>query len=265
LDGISCHAGRKTILDGISLTINRGEFVGILGPNGAGKSTLMAVMGGRLRPDAGSVRIEDADVWAMGERGRAALRMRIGTVLQLSEYNPMIPMTAREVVAMGRVGQGSLLHRFANNDRSLVEDALVRLGIEKLAGRTYRSLSGGEQQKVQIARALAQRPDLLMLDEPTNGLDMDWQERMVTLIGRLSAPATLGHSGLPVIMTTHLTGHLPPDCRRVLLIKQGRLIFDGPTQEALTEKRLGKLYGCRVGVTECGGRRHCHSVGDLQQ
>ena len=263
LEAVTCRAGGRAILDGASLRIGPGEFAGVLGPNGAGKSTLLAVMGGRLRPDAGTVRVEGTDVWAMGERRRAALRGHIGTVLQLGEHNAMIPMTAREVIAMGRVGQVGLARRFTADDTALVEDALDRLGIAPLAGRTYRSLSGGERQKVQIARALAQRPDMLMLDEPMNGLDMDWQERLVTLIGRLSAMAGDGSEGLPVIMTTHMTGHLPPACRRVLLIKTGRIVFDGPAREALTRDRLEALYGCRVEVTEHGGRRHCHSVGDL--
>lgn len=255
LDAVGLNAGRTTILAPLSLRIEPGEFVGILGPNGAGKSSLLALMNGAMRPTSGRVRLLGRDPWALSERARAGLRGRIATVLQRSEYNPMVPLTAMDVVAIGLLGAHGLTGRLSPAEVSRIDEALDQLGVAHLARRAYRDLSGGEQQKTQLARALVQRPELLLLDEPTTGLDLDWQERLVDLIGDLSR-----ENNMAIVMTTHALHHLPACCWRALLLREGRLLFDGPAGQALTADRLGDLHGCPVEVIERAGRRYCLSA-----
>ncbi|MCX7018994.1 MAG: ABC transporter ATP-binding protein [bacterium] len=256
LDVVSLRAGPTTILCDVSLTLQRGEFVCVLGPNGAGKSTMLSMMNGTARPTAGTVRLLGTSVWETGERVRARLRARIGTVLQRSEYNPQIPLTTREVVAIGRAGPCGILRALDTQDWRRVDEAIDCLDLAPLAGRVYHTLSGGEQQKTQIARALAQHPRMLLLDEPATGLDIDWQERMISLVDSL-----FGSADIPVVMTTHHTGHIPPCCNRVVLLSRGRVVFDDAPDAALTAPVLSALYGCRIEVIERNGRRHCHSAG----
>ena len=257
LAGVSLHAGRACLLRGVSLRLARGEFVCVLGPNGAGKSTLLSVLNATAQPSAGSVTLLGEPTWELPERRRARLRARIGTVLQRSEYNPRIPATVGDVVGMGRAGARGLLHPLTAEDRAEAGAAIARMGLGGLAAREYRSLSGGEQQKTQIARALAQRPDMLLLDEPAAGLDIDWQERLVGLVGSLFAGG-----GMPIVMTTHHTHHVPRECTRVVLLARGAMVMDAPPAQALSAAVLSELYGCRVEVIERHGRRYCHTAGE---
>ena len=252
LSGAGVTIGRTTILDPLSLAVGPGEFIGILGPNGAGKSTLLGLINATMRPSRGRMMVLGRDPWALSGRRRARLRGRIATVHQRGEYNSLVPLTARDVVGIGLLGERGLTGRWSAADADRVDEALARMGIEPLAGRPYRHLSGGEQQKVQLARALVQRPELLLLDEPATGLDLEWQERLIRLVADLSRRA-----GLTIIMTTHLLHHLPDRCRRVVLLREGRLLCDGSARESLTAQRLEDLYGCPVEVIRRGGRHHC--------
>ncbi|MCX8036349.1 MAG: metal ABC transporter ATP-binding protein [Candidatus Sumerlaeia bacterium] len=253
LNQVAYRPQRNAVLKAVSLSVHAGEFIGVLGPNGAGKSTLLGVIQAVIRPASGSVEVLGANPWRMSETQRARLRTRIGTVLQRSDFNPMIPLTARNVIALGRLGRRSLFAQLTGEDWAAVEAMIARLELAAFCDRPYRTLSGGEQQKVQLARALVQQPDLLLLDEPTTGLDLDWQERMVALIGALAADTQI-----PILMTTHTVSHLPANCSRVLLMREGRILFDGPPADALTPERLGLLYGCPVEVVRRNGRCFCY-------
>ncbi len=250
LTGVSFRAGGREIVANASLALRPGEFLAILGPNGAGKSTLLGLMNATLRPAAGAVRLFGRDPWAAGEAARSRLRARVGVIPQRAEFNPRIPLTAREVVAIGRLRGRAFAGRLSREDEIRIEEAMERLGVAPLARRLYRSLSGGEQQKTQIARALAQEPDLLLLDEPASGLDLPWQERLTDLIGELAATLRA-----PIVMTTHGLHHLPAGCGRAALMRGGRILFDGPAREALSAARLAGLYDYPVEVLERGGRR----------
>lgn len=257
LDSVSLHVGRARILDRISLCLARGEFVCVLGPNGAGKSTLLSMLNATTRPTAGEIALLGMPVWKYPERTRAHLRTRIGLVLQRNEYNPQIPLTAAEVVAIGRTGLRGMLRTTTDEDRRETECAIARLGLESLASREYRSLSGGEQQKTQIARALAQHPEMLLLDEPAAGLDLDWQERLTELVGSLFSATRM-----PVVMTTHHTHHVPTSCTRVVLLARGTVAMDAPPADALCAPVLSDLYCCRVEVIRRHGRYYCHAAGE---
>lgn len=252
LEEVTCRAGNATILGPLSLRVGSEECVGVIGPNGAGKSTLLGLMNATVRPSSGWIRILGSDPWRLSESGRCGLRVRVAAVLQRNEYSTMAPISARDVVAMGRLGARGLLGGIPASDAKDIDAALERFGLAGLAARTYRSLSGGEQQKAQIARALLQHPRCLLLDEPTSGLDIDWQERLVDLVETLALSR-----GLAIVMATHAIHHLPRTCRRAVLLRKGSILFDGDTESALTPEHIGALYGCSVEIIERHGRRYC--------
>lgn len=253
VSGVSVREGRASLLHSVSLEIADREFVGVLGPNGSGKSTMLGLLNATRRPTCGNVGILGENVWEQHpEKERARLRARIGTVPQHCEFNAAVPIVVRDVVAMGTLGLSVLCGTPAREEQDRVGGAMERLGIAHLRNRMYRSLSGGEQQKVQFARVMAQQPELLLMDEPSTGLDLDWQERLVELIEELGRELCL-----PIVMTTHTVWHLPACCRRIVLLRGGQVQFDGPAEQALSCERLSALYGCPVDVVEHEGRRHC--------
>jgi iron complex transport system ATP-binding protein len=203
---------------------------------------LLSLINGTLKASGGSINISS--------------KARVGTVHQQDEFNPLIPLTVYDVVSIGLiVGTKNGDSKKEIMDKR-IKSALEEFGISRLSKRTFRSLSGGERQKVQLCRAMVQNPELLLLDEPTNNLDMDWQEKLIDLIDGIYRS-----TGKTVIMSTHIIGHLPPCCGRLFMLKAGRLIFDGPIDEGLTAGYLEELYGCRVSIRSISGRRHCFSTG----
>lgn len=256
ISDVSFRVGSKILLENIDLTVRKGEFLGLLGPNGAGKSTLLNLMNSSLHPGTGELRIFGETPSSPGGAGIWEICRRIAFVPQSLDFNPAVPLTAREVVEMARSGRRGPLHALTPEDHDIARSSMERLGVLNLAKRTYRSLSGGERQKVQLARALAQEPDLLLLDEPTVGLDMDWQERLVEIIGELFQDL-----GLTICMSTHITSHLPSCCNRAILLREGRMLYDGSFREALTPERLGGLFDCPVRTIEQRGRIYCIGEG----
>jgi iron complex transport system ATP-binding protein len=145
------------------------------------------------------------------------------------------------------------------NNLAAVDHALDLLDLVRMRGRLYRELSGGERQKVQLARLLAQDADLLLLDEPTAGLDLDWQERLTSLVEELH-----DRTGVAVVMVTHEAHHLPGCCEKVLLLRNGRAVAAGTPSEVFTPDLLSELYGCRIEVMERQGRYFAHSLGPAE-
>ncbi|MBN1515681.1 ABC transporter ATP-binding protein [Candidatus Sumerlaeota bacterium] len=258
LSGVTRRAGQTALVDDVSLSMRPGEFLAILGPNGAGKSTLLSIIDATLRPSEGTLSVFGVNPWSMSESKRAGLRARIGVVPQRADFNALIPLTVHEVAAIGRLRGRAFNSRLTTQDRSIIEEALELMGVAELSRRVYRTLSGGEQQKVQLARALAQQPELLLLDEPAAGLDLFWQEQLTGLIGHLSETLRL-----PIIMTTHILSDLPACCKRAALIREGRVLFDGPADEALSGRRISETFGCPVEIIERNGRRHCLGAGGM--
>jgi ABC-type cobalamin/Fe3+-siderophores transport system ATPase subunit len=241
--GVEVRRSGRLLLGPLDLVIGRGEFWGVVGPNGAGKTTLLRVL-------AGLERI------AAGERDLGLPRQAIGLLFQEHDYLPDVPFSVRDVVAFGCAGGvpvGPTPRRLQEGE---VDRALALLGLGALDRRLYRELSGGERQKVQLARLLAQQAQLLLLDEPSAGLDLDWQERLTALVAEVYA-----RSGAAVVMVTHDVDRLPACCGRVLLLRAGRPLAVGTPAEVLTAGRLSELYGCRMEVGEQAGRYHAHSLG----
>lgn len=251
LHDVEVRRGDRAILAVDELAVAAGEFLGVVGVNGAGKTTLLRVCGALLRPDSGRVLLGDVDVASASAWRRTAVRRGIGYVPQATDYNAHLPLTVEEVVGTGRDGRRGLLRRPRVEDRRAVAHWLERLGLGELASRTFRTLSGGEQQKALIARAMVQEPSLLLLDEPAANLDLDWRARIVGLLDELYRSCAL-----TVLMVSHETGMLPASCGRVALLRAGRVLRCGPPDEVLTPAALAGVYGCRVEVAEAQGRRH---------
>jgi len=265
LEDVVVARGGKRILDVERLTIGAGQFVGVIGRNGAGKSTLLHVLAGLIRPTRGVVRHDGLAVTSLSGWRRTAIRRRVGFVPQATEYHADLPLTVHEVIAMGCAGPTGLLRRLDAGAKRRVGAWLDRLGLVPMADRTFRSLSGGEQQKVLLARAMVQGPRLLLLDEPAANLDLDWKERVVEWLDQVfgeqfggadETDAGSSERPLTVVMVSHETGLLPACCEQVALMAGGRIVRYGPPSETLTPEALAGLYGCRVEVVQAAGRRH---------
>ncbi|MCE5250882.1 ABC transporter ATP-binding protein [bacterium] len=250
---------KRPVIGPISLHVHPGDFWGIIGPNGSGKSTLLRILAGLQPVMSGSIRVLGNPFIPATHREQIAIRKKIGVLLQYHEFFPDLPVTVEDVVLFGRLGLRGIGRVFTTADRLAVEDAVTTLGIGEFRARLYRELSGGEKRKVQLARILAQQPEIILLDEPTAGLDLDWQERLTQLT------EDLYHSlGKTIIMVTHDVDRLPSCCNQVLLLKNGRELAAGPPDEVLREDILSRLYGCNIEVHKHRGRYHAHRLGVLE-
>ncbi|MFW6414580.1 MAG: metal ABC transporter ATP-binding protein [Verrucomicrobiota bacterium] len=261
LRNISVRRGRHRILSDISLSIQRGDFWGVVGPNGAGKSTLLKVLAGELRPEIGNVISHLHGITPAPERENSRKRFRagnkIGFLLQQQNFRADIPFTVTDVISFGCLRpflqRG---RRQPRKDTANVRDALEALQIGQLQERLYRSLSGGEKQKVQLARVYAQQAQLILLDEPTAGLDLDWQERLTALVGEIHS-----RYNKTLVMVTHDVDRLPPSCNKVLLLKDGSVLASGHPDTIFTADQLSRLYDCRMEVVKREQRFHAFSRG----
>lgn len=249
-----CRA-RRAILQMDRLDVAPGTFAGIIGANGAGKTTLLRVSAGLVKPDRGMVELDGEDLTRRGGWRKCELRKHIGYIPQSAEYHAELPFTVREVVAMGRAGVRPLLTGIRGEDYRLVDHWIEVLGLTARRHQTFRSLSGGEQQKVLIARAMVQQPRILMLDEPCANLDFTWKYQISEIVEQLYR-----QTGMTVLMVSHDTSVLPPACRRVILLAHGRLLGDGNVEEVLSPDRLRLAYQGQLETTVVGGRRHIVST-----
>lgn len=208
----------RPVLSGVDLRVGEGEFVAIAGPNGGGKTTLLRLALGLERPTRGRVLLfeEPAD--------RSSKRACIGYLAQRSNVQLHAPATVRDVVEAGRVPL-RLLGRMSREDRRAVDEAIERVGLSHLARRPMRRLSGGQQQRAFIAKALAARPRLLVLDEPTTGVDVEAQEALGDLLRRLHAEL-----GVTILYVSHEFGAVEEFVERLVLVRE-RIVFDGPPSE----------------------------------
>ncbi len=239
-------------LRGVSLDVARGEFVGIIGPNGAGKTTLLTVVNGLARVLQGSVTVLGRDV---NGRGRHELRKQVGYVAQVTSIDKRMPINAREVVMIGRYGRLGLFHYPGKHDWKLVDEALDRVGMAHLARRPIGHLSGGEQQRIAIARCLCQEPDIFLLDEPTASLDWKAQIEILELVKRIHLERRL-----TTLFVTHNFDALPHAFDRVVLVKDGLITGEGPPDKVISTESLSLLYNLPVSVVE-ERRPHIHTGG----
>ena len=255
LSNVRIQRGGRTILEIDELQIPAGAFVGVIGTNGAGKTTLLKTCAGLIKPAQGAVRIDEVDLVRLGPWAKGKLRKRMGYIPQSAEYNADLPFTVREVVAMGRTSLKPLLARLDRDDYTTVDRWIERLGLADRRDQTFRSLSGGEQQKVLIARAMAQEPEILMLDEPCANLDFNWKHQISEIVERLYR-----QTKVTVLMVSHETGVLPPACSRIVLFREGRIVADGEPDAILLPEVLQRAYDGAFRIVAAEGRRYTVNV-----
>lgn len=221
----------------VTLSVASGEVLCLLGPNGCGKTTLFKTMLGLLPAQGGQLELEGRDVASFS---RTEFARRVGYVPQA--HAAYFPFRVREVVLMGRASRISTFASPSSTDHAAADRALATLGIDHLAERPFTEISGGERQMALIARALAQEPGMLVMDEPTASLDFGNQTRVLERIGALAA------SGIAIVLSTHDPGHAFACATRVALMKAGRVITVGEPDEIVTPEMLRVLYGVEVAV-----------------
>ncbi|MFC1964636.1 metal ABC transporter ATP-binding protein [Chloroflexota bacterium] len=229
-------------LRGVSFKVSSGEFVGIVGPNGAGKTTLLTIVNGLGKLLSGRVWVLES--YLTPGNGHS-LRKQIGYVPHVQNIDPRMPMNVREVMMIGRYGLLGLFGRPGKHDWEVVDEALELVGMRHLARRPIGHLSGGEQQRVVIARALAQEPKLFLLDEPTASLDWRAQSDILALVKMIHDARSLA-----TLFVTHDLSCLPVACDRVVLMKEGLIWCEGPPGELLTDANLSILYDMPLSEVE---------------
>lgn len=223
------------VLENVSFSVKDGEYLGIIGPNGGGKTTLIKIILGLLKPDTGSVKIFGQDIKTFKERAL------IGYVPQrISQSIPQFPATVEEIVRSGRTARVGLFKRFGEKDTVAIEKAMETADVVKHRTRLISELSGGERQRVFIARALAGEPKMLILDEPSVGVDIAAQEKFYTFIEDLNQ-----NHGLAIIFVSHDIDVVAHEVKCLLCLNKS-LVCHGLPREFMKEEYLEKLYGKKV-------------------
>jgi len=240
---LSCGYGQRNVIDSISLRINEGEVIGLLGANGCGKTTLIKTILGLLPTHGGEVLLDGKNIkhWTSAQIARV-----IGYIPQM--HTPPFPFQVLDVVLMGRTAHIKPFASPSPKDVKIAERALEMLNISYLRDRIYTEISGGERQLVLIARALAQEPKILIMDEPTSSLDFGNQIKVLSHIKQLAG------LNLAVLMSCHFPEHAFLYSTRVVLLNEGRILHSGTPAEAITAERLKILYGVEVEILSVRNR-----------
>jgi zinc transport system ATP-binding protein len=236
IEGVGVSYGEVRVLDGINLTVEPGDFLGIIGPNGSGKTTLLRVMLGLLEPQEGSVRLFGQPPASFREW------RRVGYVPQRAVLDPSLPVTVQEVVASGLVASLGLFQRIGRAQRLRVGEALAGAGMETHAQARIGALSTGQQQRVLIARALVSDPELIILDEPTGGVDPEAQTSLYAMLHHLNREREV-----TLVLVSHDIGVVAKEVTKLACLNR-RLIFHGRPGDFLGDAALTALYGPSVRI-----------------
>lgn len=220
---------KSSILEGINLTIRKGQFIGLLGPNGSGKTTLLKLIIGLIKPWHGSITFAN-------DSSSGSNKVTVGYVPQIESVDWNFPVTVREVVGMGIWNQSGITPWLGKNAKEEIHNLLESLGIGDYASRQIRQLSGGEQQRVFLARALIRNPDILVLDEPTSGVDYNTREKIMGNLNDLNA------GGMTIVVTTHDISGIARRLPWIVCINH-HIIAEGKPEDTLTEINLLRTYG----------------------
>jgi iron complex transport system ATP-binding protein len=240
IDNLSHAFDGRPVLCNVSLAIGAGDFFVIIGPNGSGKTTLMKLVCGLLKTGPGRIAVFGSDIRGFSHRTLARTIAYVPQILEVS-----FPFTVAEAVLLGRAPHQRLLGIPRPADLDAARQAMETTGVAHLAGRKLDQLSGGEQQRVSIARALCQEPRIILLDEPTASLDLSHQLRLMDLMERLKQ-----EKALTVVMVSHDVNLAALYADRLLLLSEGRIARMGAPSEVLTPENLEAAYGCRLMVDE---------------
>ncbi|WP_405284996.1 ABC transporter ATP-binding protein [Methanobrevibacter sp.] len=241
---ISFSYNDEEIFSDISFSIGSGEVLCILGPNGTGKTTLIKCLNGLHDIDSGDILINGKNIKKLSFR---EISKHVGYIPQ--SHIPSFPFKVFDVVLMGRAPYLNLTDSPKENDVKIANDALKTLGIENLKDNEYTNLSGGERQLVFLARVLCQKPDMLILDEPTSHLDFGNQIKLLEIIDNLAK------SGLSIIMSSHFPDHAFLSSTKVAIMKDKRFIDFGTPEDVVTEENLKKAYSIDVKLIELDNKR----------
>jgi ABC-type Mn2+/Zn2+ transport system ATPase subunit len=240
LRNVSLGYGNRSVLQGVNLYVQAGDFLGLVGPNGAGKTTLLRGLLGTLRPRAGVI-IRGQPVQATG--------LVFGYVPQEKQVDPLFPLSVLDVVLMGRYKRLGPGRRPGVADRSVAMDSIRHVGLDSLAQASFQELSGGQKQRVLIARALAAEPHILVLDEPTSGMDVASEKHLMRLIKALHETERL-----TIILATHNLNVVAQYTHQLAMVTPTGLLV-GDTATLLTTQELRQVYHIEVTVQEIDGRR----------
>ncbi len=264
VEDLSVSLGGTPVLDGVSFEVPEGSFTAVVGPNGAGKTTLLQTLNGVRRPDAGRVTVDGREVGSLSARECARL---VATVPQDTSLG--FDFAVRDVVAMGRTPHRGRFDRTEPSDREAVERALERACIVHLADRPVGAVSGGERQRVLLARALAQAAPVLLLDEPTASLDINHQ------VGTLELVSGLVEDGRTALAAIHDLDLAARYCDALVVLSEGRVLAAGPPDDVLSTEVVERAFDVRVAVrsnpvtgtpavTALGERDHRRDGGEEQ-
>lgn len=219
---------KNEILKGIDIELGNKEFIGIIGPNGSGKSTLLKCLYRNLSPSSGSIFIDNIEIGKISTRESAK---KIGVLAQHNHHS--FDFTVLDMVLMGRSPYKKLMDRDTKEDYDIVYEAIDKVNIRHLANRSFNSLSGGEQQRVILARALAQKTKCLILDEPTNHLDIKYQLQLMEIVKNL---------GIEVIAAIHDLNIAAMYCDKIYVLKGGEIVAYGTPKDVLTKELIKEVY-----------------------
>ncbi len=228
------YEGEKIpVIKNINLKIKKGEFISIIGPNGAGKTTLLETINGILDYKEGKGYVFDKKI----KKNKTWIRKNIGYVIQNFDMDPLAPFLCKDIVMSGRSGKIGVLRFPTKKDWEKIWKAMSMVGMIDFAKRPIGKLSGGEFQKILLARAIAQEPKILLLDEPFSNLDLLSKRQMETLLNRISEK-----QGITIIMVSHDLTNVPSKCNRVIVLDKGQIIMDDKKENILKSDTIDKIF-----------------------
>lgn len=242
-EGLTWHAGRRRLVDDVSIAFRPGELTAIIGENGAGKSTLLRLLAAYLKPAAGTAMIDGQPVASVRPRERARM---IGWLPQV--LPPALPVTVADAVALGRFAQGAAPHRLGEGDRSAVSAALTRCGLAALRNRSTATLSGGELARVHLARAIAAATPVMLVDEPLAALDPRYRLEAMMLLRDCAVT-----DGRTVITVLHDIGLAARFADRIVVMREGRIIADGSPAMVVTPTIIAAAFGVEATIDKASG------------
>lgn len=242
VENVHHNYGDKKVLNDVSISVKKKKFVGIVGPNGSGKSTLLKCIYRVLKPNSGVIKLEDVDIEKM-KINESAKKMSV--VAQHNHHS--FDFIVEDMVLMGRSPYKKTLERNNKEDYEIVNHSLETVDMISYRKREFASLSGGEQQRVVLARALAQRPECLILDEPTNHLDIKHQLNLLNIIKKLDISVVAAIHDLNIAMTY---------CDEIYVLKDGEVITYGETSKVLNEQIIRNVFEVDAKICEFDGRNH---------
>ena len=248
LENISFAYETSQVINGLSVAIQEKSFIGLIGPNGSGKSTLLKIMAGILEPDSGSVQFKESPITRINKKLFAQ------SVSWIPQDHPMVfPFKVSEIVLMGRHPYLSPLSFESNDDIEISRKAMETTMTSQFADRHFNEISGGEKQRVMIASALAQNPEMMLLDEPTAALDLKYQVQILKILKDLNK-----EHKMTLILAMHDLNLASKFCNRLILLDKGQIVRDGSPEQVLEKDILEQVYGVEVDLDSVDGCIRIH-------